>query len=121
MPQPPCVSGEPLPASARRPATKSVAWRGTGSGSQRSWLGDAATSSKRLLTQRAARGANNRQRIPAQLVGRRRHLIEAVADPARRARRELPVHGGRPDAIQPAAAVAVAGSGECRAGELLGV
>ena len=60
MPQPDCVSGEPLPATGTRPSMKSVAALGSGNGSQRSWVGAsgvcAALSGERIALQRIGRG-----------------------------------------------------------------
>ncbi len=48
MPQPTIASGPPLPPIVTMPSIKSVGASGIGSGLQRIWFGDGATSSKRL-------------------------------------------------------------------------
>ena len=63
----------------------------------------------------------HRQRIPAQLVRRRRHGVELADDPAGVERLERLVHRRRPDPVQPGAAVVGARRGEGGAAQLLGV
>ena len=71
------------------------------------------------------RRVRHRHRMPAQLIRRRRHLVEATADvPTKQARVDLDegsMDCGGPDAIEPRAPVMAARRGECRARQLLGV
>jgi hypothetical protein len=63
----------------------------------------------------------HRQRIPAQLVRRRRRLVEVVVEGSAFQHRERLMHGCRPDAIQPAAPIHVPRRSERGAGYLLGI
>jgi len=62
-----------------------------------------------------------RQRGPAQLIGRHRAGFEVVMEIRLHERREGTVHRRRPDPIQPAALVLRARRGESGAGQLFGV
>jgi hypothetical protein len=60
-----------------------------------------------------------RQRVPAQLVRRYRHLIEIIVESSTLQRRERIVHRRRLDPVEPAAPVEVARRSKSRAGNLL--
>ena len=62
-----------------------------------------------------------RQRIPAQLVRRRRHFVENIVEFSTLQHRERRVHRRGTDAIEPAAPIRMARRGERRARKLLGI
>ena len=69
MPAPLWASAEPLPPIVYRPSTKSVGVVGSGSGSQRSWLGEAAAWLKSLCRRGCSNGVNS----PCIAAGRMRY------------------------------------------------
>src|SRR5207342_241248 len=79
-----------------------------------------AGDSEQAIDEIAGRGRNG-LRIPAQLVRRRRLFVEAIMEGAVFEQRERRMHRRRPDAVQPAAAIAVAWRGERGPGQLLGI
>ena len=66
-------------------------------------------------------GARQRQRVPAQLVGRRRHAAERTDDPRLVDQAKRLVHRRRPDPVRPRPPVGAPRRRECRARQLLGV
>src|SRR5271156_726382 len=109
MATPECMERSPLPARVVNPSTKSTDAVGSGSGSQRSWLGVVSSSLEGGVRSMAVagggfdfvEGGGAHHAVGGELVGF--------------------VHDGGADAIGPGAAVEVARGGEGGAAELLGV